>query len=339
MDFFEYSNFDYSNWKRPEHTVATDVTVRTSLYHDGFYIKRNFLDRSILNDLVMLYDQNHEVSAKKGGMFVSIYSKDIAYRKRIDHGIREILSDRINSLFEDFKSNGYNFIVKYPGKHSEMFPHQDMPFVDEAEFSEVGVWIPLQQVGLENGCLGIVPATHFSIPPVRSLHHKLPFSDIYEFIRQYFIPVEMNLGDVLLYDPRILHNSFENKSSDPRLAIATRISPKQADYVITFKDQTKPSADFEQIQVADDFFLNFDDFISDKVRRPTGKLLSKVEVPEATIDQREFEEFCKLNKLEKQKNTNFNPIDTISISEPAHRSEAESSMTVRLMSKLFGIKI
>lgn len=338
MEFFEYSNFDYSTWNRPEHTVVTDASIRTSLYRDGYYIKRNFLDLSVLNDLVVLYDQNHQIQATEGGMFVSIYSKDIAYRKHIDHQISEIISDKINSLFQNFKSNGYNFIVKYPGKHSEMFPHQDMPFVDEAKFSEVGVWIPLQAVNSENGCLGIVPATHFSIPPVRSLHHKLPFSDIYEYIRQYFIPVEMNLGDVLLYDPRILHNSFENKSSDPRLAIATRISPKQADYIITFKDQTEPSTDFEQILVADDFFLNFDDFISDKVRRPTGKLISKVEVPESIIDQGEFEEFCKLYKLEKQTNGNFNTIDTISISEPVHRKESESSRISRLMSKLFGIK-
>lgn len=338
MRLFEYSNFNYSDWKRPEHVIVKDPEFRSALYHNGYHVVRSFLETNELKSLDKLFSENHRIDTANGGMFVTIYSKNVSYRQFIDSNIRKLIAPKVESLFKDFKTNGYNFIVKYPGSQSEMFPHQDMPFIDEFEHSEVGVWIPLQNVNRENGCLGILPKSHFSVPPVRSLHGDLPYSNVYDTLSKFMVPLQMNLGDILLYDPRLVHNSFSNISGEPRKAIATRMSPRVAPYIITFKNPEDQSDCFEQIQVEDDFFLNFDDFISNKVRRPEGNLIGKVNLKSTLITEDEFLEFCRLNDLQIQSEnvTKADTWNTYSIPEPEHRHQVRSKLSVALR-RLIGL--
>lgn len=325
MSFFEFSGFDYSNWSKPEHEILKDLQIRSSVYENGYHILKDHLDKEVIAKLIDVYEQNHSIAAEEGGMFVTIYSKDTAYRKKINTEIQSILGEKLDPLFQDFKSTGYNFIVKYPGKGGEMFPHQDMPFVDERKYSEVGLWIPLQRVSLYNGCLGIIPASHFTIPPVRSLHHALPFSNVYDLIRTHVAPVEMNAGDVLLYDPRILHNSFPNFSNEKRIAIATRLSPKEAEYTIAYKDPQSNSEEFEQIKVEDDFFLEFDDFVNDQVRKPQGESVGSVRIKNSLVSKDEFVKFCETLGLteqpDSQRHQEYQTTNSITEPVPSHNSK------------------
>jgi len=340
MDFFEYSNFDYRNWHRPEHKVIKDDTLRATIYKQGYAVIEKFIDQQVIDQILSFYENNHSIEAKNGGMFVSIYSKDLSYRLNIHNELSKKLGTLIDQIFDGHKSNGYNFIVKYPGTRSEMFLHQDMPFVDEMRYSEVGVWLPLQAVREENGCMGIIPNTHFSIPPTRSLHNELPYSSIYESLTEHIVPLCLNAGDLLLYDPRLVHNSFQNKSAKPRIAIATRMSPAEADYIITYKDENDPSGQFEQIKVEDDFFLTFDDFISGKIKRPTGQLLGHVKIKDNLVDRKEFLEFCKITGIQKHVRaiTNGPHLDSVSITEPRHQENKTKFSFRNLVSNLIKFK-
>ncbi len=82
MKFFEYPNFDYSNWERPRHSVVSDSQKQDELYSQGFSIEKGFLPQKIVNELNAYYDQNHSIEVENGGFFVSIYSKDLDYRKK-----------------------------------------------------------------------------------------------------------------------------------------------------------------------------------------------------------------------------------------------------------------
>lgn len=297
MKHFEFRNFDYSNWERPEHTIISDSLKRKELFEKGYIIIPGFLNSSEIKNLLKIYTENHAIKQEEGGLFVSIYSKNLDYRRKINELLSTVLKKKFESVFQQNKLNSFNYIVKYPGKRSELFIHQDMALVDEFNYSEVGIWLPLTDVTLKNGTIGLVPFSHFLIPPHRSLHHELPFSKIYPLVFNYMMPLEIKAGDLLLYDPRLLHNSFVNQSDAPRIVIASRATSAEATFCICYKDSGSIGDDYELLEVDDDFFLKFDDFKSDKVKRPSDKPGKKVKIKEAFVEADDFLGFCKTYDL------------------------------------------
>lgn len=317
MKFFEYPNFDYHNWDRPRHSVVSGSQKQDELYNQGFSIEKGFLSKKIVTELNEYYDQYHSIEVENGGFFVSIYSKDLDYRKRVHNYLLKTIGGQMNAVFKNFKYTCMNFAVKYPGAEGELFVHQDMAQVDEFKHSQVGVWIPLVDVSLENGTLGILPYSHFTIPPHRSLYHDLPYSKIYRKIHEYVQPLELNAGDMLMFDTRMLHNSFVNKTDLPRRSLATSVVPSEAEFCMTYRNEELPAGKFEVLSLPDDFFLNFADFKSEKVAKPGASTGEIVTINEAFVTEDQFEHFCSehgLPKTNMDEALTFRP--THSIQEP-----------------------
>lgn len=324
MKFFEYHDFDYTGWDRPEHTVVRDPKLRNEIYTKGFSIVQGFVPKETIDELNRDYDSSHTIQTKNGGFFVSIYSKDIDYRRKVHDYILTKIGASLESIFQDFKYTCLNYAVKYPGAEGELFIHQDMAQVDESRFSQVGVWIPLVDVSLENGTLGIVPYTHFTIPPHRSLYHDLPYSKIYRKMHEYVQPLELKAGDMLLFDIRLMHNSFINRTDLPRKSLAASVVPKEAEFCMLYRDEQSPEGVYEMLKLADDFYMTFADFKSEKIDKPgisTGKMVT---VKEAFVTEEEFERFCATHDLPKtdmDKALTFK--STHSIQEPVTQLPAE----------------
>jgi hypothetical protein len=297
MEFYEFPNFDYSEWNRPPHEVIRDSNISSEVYNQGYSILPAFLNKTEIVEILSFYKDNHNISTVNGGFFVSIYSKDLEYRNKVHQFLLDRLSTKFNALFKHFKYTCLNYAVKYPGEKGELFIHQDMAQVNEMEHSQVGVWIPLVDVSLGNGTLGILPYTHFSIPPHRSLYHDLPYSKLYNRIQNYMQPVELKAGDLLLFDIRLLHKSFVNRSIEPRVSLATSVVPKEAKFSMTYRDPDSQSNEFELLELEDDFYLTFKDFKSEKVTKPGTSTGEFVRIQESFVSEQEFLSFIEHYKL------------------------------------------
>ena len=322
MKQFQYPDFDYKDWTPQKHEIIIDSGIQNDLYEKGYVVIRDFIHQTEVSEINEFYETNHSIQVPNGGFFVSIYSKDLAYRKKVHDFLLEKLDTHFNSILTNFKYTCLNFAVKYPGPEGELFVHQDMAQVDEYKHSQVGIWIPLEKVTIENGTLGVLPHSHFSIPPHRSLYHDLPYSKIYSKIHEYVQPLEMNAGDLLLFDTRLLHNSFANLSNKPRKSVATSVIPIEAEFCITYRNEEFPGGEYEILKLEDDFFMTFRDFKSEKVAKPGASTGNMVNIKEAFVSEVEFEKFCDHFGLEK---TNMHQAltfkTTLSVQEPTFRLE------------------
>jgi len=107
------------------------------------------------------------------------------------------------------------FFVKHAGRPGQAW-HQDEMFIPTFDRSLTGVWIALDRATVENGCLWVIPGSHQpgKLWPMREHEdprfdptpesHGFPWSD------EDAIPVELDPGDVLLFNGYLLHRSLNN---------------------------------------------------------------------------------------------------------------------------------
>ncbi|CAH1389286.1 unnamed protein product [Nezara viridula] len=83
------------------------------------------------------------------------------------------------------------YIYKNPGIGSEVTPHQDATFLFTEPNSLIGLWFPLDDATLENGCLWFIPGSHEN-----GVH------------RRYIRNSEENSDELLIYDrPPVIYPS------------------------------------------------------------------------------------------------------------------------------------
>ena len=126
----------------------------------------------------------------------------------------------------------YSVRAKMPDHEETAVPwHQDVGYLNTKEAGEtlvVNFWIPLVAATVENGCLQVIPGTHQlgDIP-----HQKLSVKGKANLaVRDEDLPdgeilsCEVEVGDAILLNERILHRSVPNLSETVRWSIDTRYS-------------------------------------------------------------------------------------------------------------------
>ena len=233
---------DYLNnpWKPVKHTVFRDDEIANQVYELGYVIKKIISD-SQLERLENLYNHQHNIGGTEGGMFYSVYSQNIDYRKRIHAEIGAILQETFDAHFTNFRVVLNSFVVKASGPKSEFYLHQDTTGLDESKYSPLSLWIPLTDVNETNGCLGIIPKSHQFFSPFRSISFPAPFDGIADVVREYIQPLKMRKGEALLFDNRLVHNSYMNYSGQTRVAVICGIFPKEAKIRTCYNTRPKSS--------------------------------------------------------------------------------------------------
>ncbi len=190
-------------WENLSYSVVKDKEIDARLASDGFVVAGN-VGQQALQELRSVHLSNHDLEVNQGGMFYSVYSLDIPYRKKIFKEIDAILSPVYTLLFQNFKPVLHSLIVNVNGDNSEFTLHQDSTGLNEFQFSPLSVWIPLQDTQLENGCLCVVPHSHRIKVPYCGISFEGPFQNIAEtkkvesfnspFSAKYFIEFTNEVG-------------------------------------------------------------------------------------------------------------------------------------------------
>jgi hypothetical protein len=101
--------------------------------------------------------------------------------------------------------------------------HQDEAFRDPAfDYHELSVWMPLQPVNLENGCMEFLPGSQIS----DILPHRSPDGDVSAHALECAVPVDLGqvlacpllAGGCTIHGPRTLHGTGANRDDAPRYA-------------------------------------------------------------------------------------------------------------------------
>jgi ectoine hydroxylase-related dioxygenase (phytanoyl-CoA dioxygenase family) len=113
-------------------------------------------------------------------------------------------------------------ILKTPKTGAATPWHQDAAFRDPSfDYREIAIWVPLQQVGVESGCLQFIPGSHKG--PILT-HHPMN-NDLSSQALECTpsldgagVACPLPVGGCSIHQPRTLHCAGPNVSDAPRLA-------------------------------------------------------------------------------------------------------------------------
>jgi len=208
----------------------------------GFVVIRNFFQKkhiskvrkNILNSSkktnseLFFFEKNKKILRRIEN--VSSFSKD-ANKIILDKNLKKIISKILgkNTLFKD----KLNF--KYPGAYG-FEPHLDGHFLWKSKNNKIkkgwksysskflSVVIPLENTNKKNGCLEVAEIKDTEKILGQSWEERI--KKIYKFtpkikkkyIKKFnFFSIELNIGDILLFDWKVCHGSKRNYSKKSRM--------------------------------------------------------------------------------------------------------------------------
>lgn len=333
------------DWKPILNPVFKDKDLANKIHQEGYQVCDWISDHQ-LSELQNIFKEEHKLNVEEGGMFYSLYSKDLDYRLRVNDRIGAILNPILKEHFKDYKNVVNSFVVKASGPESEFYVHQDTTALDEFNYSPLSLWIPLQDIDANNGALAVIEKTQWFFSPYRGVSFAFPFKNIISTVRRYLKPVFMKKGEVLVFDPRIIHNSLPNNSGENRVAIICGVFQKDAKFSTCFKDPVSESSPIEMYEHEDDYTLQYPNFFYDcHVRPVSGDKVSEVNTFFPDMDEQTFTQLCEENSilpigdLEKDAGISCNMIaepDGINKVEPAIKISGEKMPTTKKRSGILG---
>jgi len=286
------------NWQPVQHPFVRDATLQEALHSKGYAVLP-WIDAETVAKLKTLYHQLHTLAPEKGGMFYSLYSRDLEYRETVHEKIGALLQPVLEQHFAGYKNVINSFIIKSPGPESEFYVHQDTTGLDEFQHSALSLWIPMQDVTPENGALALVEKTHWLLSPHRGASFAFGFEQIQTTVREYLKPITMKAGEVLLFDSRLIHHSSTNTTTTDRVALVCGLFPEAAKFQTCWKDKNNPEAPIELFEHPDDYLLKYPHFFYNCHDRPvTGAKVGEVPHDFPQLSEEQFREFCQNNGVE-----------------------------------------
>lgn len=234
-----------------------------------FYIKNgwvkieNVIEESEINDFFSTYNR---ISKLEG---FELTEQFLNTGCMVNPELRQLTSDVINRnvktilprLFDMEKveiHTGGSFVIKPVSKESALEIHQDSSFIDEEKYYSLFMWIPFCNVNKENGYLSVLPGSHLWGSTQRGFGVPWNLAKHIELMKNYMLPVYANKGDVILFDPALVHASAPNLSTETRHAITITVAPKNPELVYYYKDDKMPADYIEKYYVNEDFFKTYD---------------------------------------------------------------------------------
>jgi ectoine hydroxylase-related dioxygenase (phytanoyl-CoA dioxygenase family) len=144
---------------------------------------------------------------------------------------RPDLLDAIAAILDTVEIDCFlsQFIFKNPGAWGQPC-HQDsfyFPFTPERPV--VGAWVAATDARLDNGCLYVVPGSHresvHTHIPDRRENANVGYMEIVDHDLDNAVAVEMEPGDLLLFDSHLMHFSRDNTSNRRRAAMVYHYAP------------------------------------------------------------------------------------------------------------------
>ena len=240
---------------------------RTSLAVRGYTVVRGFLSDAPMDMLREQSDavldglpKQHRDEYKSQGSLVNLGDHP--------HYSHLIASPELRELMRQLGFAGNRWLAGYliskPPQSPALFWHQDwwgwdhpMSYTDR--LPGLGIMIYLSNTSIANGCLRVIPGSHrcqhrlhgLPVAHEQSLSHFEDPDDIAYQSDESEAAVEIEAGDVVLMDPRLLHSAYANQSNGERSLITLWYLPEfaalpetvQARYVQIFNRQELDTGD------------------------------------------------------------------------------------------------
>jgi hypothetical protein len=204
--------------------ILRDTYLNELLFKEG-YVTLPLLNTIEVAALIELFWQNHTEEEVKG-LYVTSHVKDNASIHGISDGIQAIFKRSLVEHIQDGMTLGGTFICKSSNQIEALQPHQDWSIVDESRFRSFTIWVALEDVNDENGCMYVLPRSHEYVRGYRHISIPSVFGQIYDTVWKHMKPIHLKAGEAIIFDHALGHASKPNTTDHVRIAAThSLISP------------------------------------------------------------------------------------------------------------------
>jgi hypothetical protein len=209
------------------------------------------------------YKGNQNTLIGRQSFHITFFDADTEYKKQVFEFLKRRLSSAAQTFLKDYKCAQANVFLKPVGA-GIVYPHQNITITDEEKYTSVSFWIPLQDTSSENGTVCVIPGSQDYFVKYRNTHIYWPYVKFFKDGPglNYFVPVNVKAGELLILDDRIVHYTPINKSLSDRWVVHSLWAPSEAQ--LKFCD---PVENEVKVYDVEDDFWQF---------HPPGKMITEV---------------------------------------------------------------
>ncbi len=261
--------------------IFKDADLQKEFETNGF-VKIQALNSSEIENLLALYKELGLKDEKGYGFHVGMDNENKELVTKMVNQIKEVAMPKVEPTLADVQVFTASYVVKDPNPQGVVPPHQDWSFVeDEKKHCSVTCWIPLQDVKLENGCLGVIKGSNRFFQgkrPSPSPQVDTPLKKHMYTIFPYLELQEMKAGEAIIFDNRTFHASPPNTTNSPRVAIGLGFTQKEAE-IRHYYLKPGTTDTLLKYKIDPDFFFKYDNAGLSKMY-DEGKLIEGYELME-----------------------------------------------------------
>jgi hypothetical protein len=153
---------------------------------------------------------------------------------------------------------GGTYQVKPCSERSDLQIHQDSAVVDEDEDYCLFCWIPFQDITEQNGPLWVLSGSHLWGNTQRSFTMPWNLLEQEALLRPHMHPLTVNKGDMVIFDPALIHSSSANLSEEVRKAVTITAIRKGYQLVYFYRDEDNAPGQVDKYLVDETFFHDYD---------------------------------------------------------------------------------
>lgn len=227
---------------------------------NGYVHLKNILSQDIINELLKVYEEIRKNSAYEETNYyvnsVSFKSKEI--KKITWEKVKEITMPHLSNVLNIDKLRipiSVGYCINPPNSISGSRLHQDPNLVDEQNAYSIVLWVSLTDADSSNGCLKVIKGSHLWGNSLRSnFHVRWHFDEFVEdILDKNVIDIPTKAGDIICFDPALIHGSGKNKTNKERLAIQISAIPNN-ETLITVIEENRLFSKAKFYQIDENYF-------------------------------------------------------------------------------------
>lgn len=239
--------------------VLKDPKLQKQFDEDGF-VKLKLLDEAALKrlrDFYITVQAEHEAAINDPCLYSSVETGNRQILVETDKLVKEILMDEVEKHFINYQTIISNYLVKNSGEKSELFPHQDLLFVDESKGCSFNIWTPLQRTDTKSGGLRVLKGSHKIQPTLRvSPFYPWPFSHLNSILRPLCTEITTEPGESIILNHAVIHGSSENQTGQPRVAVMLGLCTSGCDIYYHYLPDGNPANRIEKYLMEPDMYYD-----------------------------------------------------------------------------------
>ena len=193
---------------------------------------------------------------RRPGRFTTLQSTDTESRNIVHRFIRSHVDRPLRKFFKDFDLPVSIFYTKKAHTSGDIELHADSTLLLNHQLEpHYAIWIPLLDVGENNGTLTVVPGSHkvrgaFFGGSMGGYHYEIK-----DWLHQFEVPLHMRAGQAVVFDNNLLHNSTANKTDTDRICVTFRLTHINSQYY-NFHCADRAVDSFEMHKVSHNFYMD-----------------------------------------------------------------------------------